>query len=203
MKIIDVKQNTDEWFELRKCKITGSRLKDLVAKRGGRKLGFYELLADRLAVNPDDENAMDRGHRLEEEAIAHFMSTTGKEVVQTGIWISDTNDKIAVSPDGAIKNGSVYPEAVEVKCLSSARHLQALVENKIPDEYQLQVLQYFIVNEFLQTLYFVFYTDRIPSQPMHVIEVDRKDIEDDIEFYYNYEVDTLKEIDELAEKLAF
>ena len=51
MKRLSLEQNTEEWLEWRKGKITGSRLNDIIVKRGtGRKLGFYEVIAERLAV---------------------------------------------------------------------------------------------------------------------------------------------------------
>lgn len=207
MKILkDLEQNSEEWFETRKGKITGSKLKDIVPLRGtAKKIGFYQLLADRLAIEEEGENEdpRERGHRLEPTAIELFSKETGKKVEDIGMCISDENPNIALSPDGLIKNGKKYTEAVEVKCLSSAIHLQVLIEQKLPNEFIAQKLQYFIVNDDLQTLYFVFHDPRITVRPLHYIEVKREDVEKDIEFYKQYQLDTLKEIDELLEDFAF
>lgn len=205
MRIANIDQNTDEWLELRKGKITGSKLKDIVVKRGdGKKIGFYQLIADRLALDPDDEVAMDRGHRLEDEAIEQFEVLHGKKVNKNaGMWFSEDNEDIAVSPDGAIENDGAFTEAVEVKCLASARHIQAIIEDEVPADYELQVLQYFIVNELLQTLYFVFYDPRVIAKPLHVVQVDREDKQHNIEFYKEYQLNTLKEVQREVEKLAF
>ena len=207
MKILDVKQNTPEWIDFRRGKITGSKLKDLVVKRGtGKKDGFYELLAERLAVLDDGISSdRDRGHTLEEEALQLFEDTTGLIVEKDcGMWVSDDNDNIAISPDGAIKDDTgVYSEAIEVKSLSAKNHLRAIVENRIDAGFQLQVLQYFIVNEDLQVLHFVFYDPRVTAKPFHVIDFTREELEGDINLYKQYELDTLKEIDEWVEKLAF
>lgn len=205
MRVVEIDQNTDDWLELRKGKITGSKLKDIVVKRGtGKKVGFYQLIADKLALSPDNELAMDRGHRLEDEAIEKFEELTGKIVnKKAGMWFSEENEDIAVSPDGAIENDGEYTEAVEVKCLASARHLQAIIEDEIPDEYELQVLQYFIVNQELKRLYFVFYDPRVIAKPLHVVEIAREDYEQKIEFYKDYQLTTLKEVDELVAELAF
>ena len=63
------------------ARITGTRLKDLVVKRGtGRKIGFYELIAERIAIPPSGENVMDRGKRLEDEAVERFAKETDLEV---------------------------------------------------------------------------------------------------------------------------
>ena len=61
MKIIDVIQGSDEWLNARKGKIGGTALGDLYSKYGKRKIGFYEVLAGRLAVDPDDEDRRERG----------------------------------------------------------------------------------------------------------------------------------------------
>ena len=198
MKILNSKQNTEIWYSSRLGKITGSKLGDIIVKRGTeRKVGFYQLMADRLSLVEEYEDPMERGHRLEDEAIAEFEEMTRKKVEQVGLCISDENENIALSPDGLIKKGKVYPEAIEIKCLSSARHLQGYFEKKIPKEYLEQVYQYFIVNTDLEKLYFIFYDPRVTVKPIHWVEVNREDVEDDIQFCKDYQEQTLKEIEEL------
>lgn len=190
----------DAWILARRGKITGTRLKDIIVKRGtGKKIGFYELIAERLGIPADGEDAMARGLRLESEAMSRFEKETGKKVNQDlVIWSRDDDVNIAISPDGYIGK----KEAVEVKCLSSARHIQAIIENKIPDEYEYQVLQYFIVNEDLKTLYFVMYDPRIIAKDFVVFEVQRKDVQADVETYLTLERETLSEVIAWTEKLS-
>lgn len=205
MKVTKIQQNTDEWLEVRKGKITGSKLGDILSKRTstGRKLGFYELIADRLAIVEPIENPMDRGHRLEDEALNLFTEETGIELEKGLFCISDENPNMAVSPDGLVKVGDKYPIAVEVKCLNTPRYLQAYFEKKIGSDYDFQVLQYFIVNPDLEILYFVYYDPRVTAKPMHYITVNRFDIEAELELYKAQEIEILKEIDNLVAELAF
>ena len=51
----------------REGKITGSRLKDIIVKRGtGKKIGFYSLIAEKLGIPAEEgETPMERGSRLE------------------------------------------------------------------------------------------------------------------------------------------
>ncbi len=197
-------ETKEEWLLARRAKITGSRLKDIVVKRGnGKKIGFYELIAERLGVPADDENCMDRGTRLEPEAIERFMKETGKKVdTSLVIWERDDNSSIAASPDGYIKNKKKITGAVECKCLASSRHIEAFLTQEIPDEYQMQKLQYFITNDDLQTLYFCFYDPRILVKDFFIIEVHRKDIEADIAFYLKYQQDVLHEVDSIVNHLT-
>lgn len=192
----------EEWLAARRGKITGTRLKDITLKRGeGKKIGFYELIAERLAVESDGEDPMERGLRLEEEAIARFVEVTDK-IVDTSlvIWTRDDNANIAISPDGIVD----VEEAVEIKCLSSARHIEALLTQHIPDEYHFQVLQYFIVNDLLQTLNFCFYDPRIGfGKEFFTITVSRESVQDEVEEYLAHERQVLSEIEEIVTNLTF
>lgn len=195
-------ETKEAWLEGRKGKITGSRLKDIVVKRGtGEKIGYYEMIAERIAQPADDENPMERGTRLEDEAIQMFKDKTGLEVdTSLVIWQRDDNANIAISPDGFIDEEN----AVEVKCLSSAKHIEAYLTKQIPSDYEYQVLQYFIVNDNLQKLYFVMYDPRMPEHlQLHYFEVERETLQDDIETYKQYQIEKLAKIDEIINELTF
>lgn len=192
--------NEDEWLDARRGKITGTRLKDLIVKRGtGYKLGFYEIIAERIAIPANGENVMDRGHRLEVDAVVRFEKETGKEVDKSLVIMHrDDDDNIAYSPDGFIGD----TEDVEVKCLSSARHLQAYLTKEVPGEYWEQVLQGFIVNDKLEKRYILFYDPRMPVD-FFWIEVSREQVQQEVEEYLALERDILKQIDELEKQLTF
>lgn len=194
-------QNKEEWLLARRGKITGTRLKDIFVKRGtGYKIGFYELIAERIGIAPDGENVMDRGLRLENEAMERFMKETGKKVdMSLVMWVRDEDENIAISPDGFIGK----TEAVEVKCLSSARHIEAWHTQQVPDEYSMQSVQYFIVNDKLKKLYFCFYDPRIPSKDFFVIEITRDDVQPFVDEYLEYERKTLVEANKIINQLTF
>lgn len=178
MKKHNIDQRTDEWHQLRKGKITGTTLKSILGTPKARQEALYEIVAERLTVGIDDEeNAMERGNRLEPDAIAIFELETGKEVERTGFCEDDSNPMIANSPDGLIGED----EAIEIKCPGGKNYVKMWLTNEVPDEYFWQVIQYFVVNEKLEKLYFVGYNPDIPIHPMHIIEVKREDIKLDIE----------------------
>lgn len=195
-------QNKEDWLIARRGKITGSRLKDIVVKRGtSEKIGFYELIAERLATTPEDENPMDRGIRLEDEAIQKYREKTGLEIdTSLVIWEREDNPSIAISPDGIVgKSG-----AIEVKCLSSARHIEAKITGKYPKDYHEQIIQYFVVNDGLEVLHFVMYDPRMPQHLQLIdFQIFRFDIEEEIKEMHEYEINKLKEIDEIINQLTF
>lgn len=195
-------ESKEEWLEARKTRITGSRLKDIVVLRGNeKKIGFWELLAERLCIEDgQDENPMQRGTDLESEAIKAFEEYEGKTVnTDLVIWTRDDNESIAISPDGYIEE----TEAVECKCLASARHLEAYFTKKVPKDYWFQVLQYFIVNEKLELLHFVMYDPRIPQKPYFKITIERSTVQDEVNEYLEYQKKILEEVNKLANELSF
>ena len=179
----NIDQKTDQWHHLRKGKITGTTLKAIMGTPKARQEALYETIAERLTVGVDTEyeNPMDRGTRLEPDAIAVFELETGLSVERVGFSESDKNSQIANSPDGLIKNeqGEMIG-AVEAKCMGGKNHVKMWLTNRVPEEYEWQVVQYFIVNEKLEKLYFIGYNPDIPVHPLHIIEVHRDQMESNI-----------------------
>lgn len=193
-------ENEEDWKQARLGKVTGTRLKDLVVKRGtARKLGFYELIAERLAIPDGYDNPMERGKALEKDAIRRFEQETGKKI-EDGlvIWTRDDNDSIAISPDGYTED---LKEAVEVKCLGSAYHIKAIIENKIPSDYDEQIIQYFIVNDDLETLYFVMYDPRLVKDYISFV-VTRDEVASIVSEYIELERTTLEEVERYVNELS-
>jgi hypothetical protein len=199
MKILDVTQGSDEWRNFREEKISGTKIGKLFAK--SRKAGeiydtekpnlqFYEILAERLSVGAADAisatEAMERGIALENEAIAAAAEKLGLDVddvvMDCGVWVSDEDEHWICSPD-AHQSSDKPKWAMEVKCLSAANHVKAIVENKIPSDYHPQVLNYFLVNPDLKTLYFVMYDPRflVEDLQLKIFPVWRKDVIQDVE----------------------
>lgn len=207
-------ESREKWMEGRLGKITGTRLDKIVVKKGtGKKIGFYELIAERLSVTEEDfegyipnETPMDRGTRLQKFAIDRFSKETGKKINEELVmWAREDNDKIAISPDAIIvdDNGEFGgEEAIECKCLASSRHIEAFLNNEIPDEYRMQIIQYFCVNDDLKKMYMVFYDPRIPAKDFFYLTIDRKDVQEEVEQYLEYQIKTLQEVDKIVNSLS-
>lgn len=197
-------EKREDWLASREGKITGTGLGELVVKRGdGKKMYFYELIATRLTVKSEEvenETPMERGTRLEPEAIARFAKETGKEVdTSLVLCVREDNQNISYSPDALVTE----EEDVEAKCLSSAHHIKVLLTQEIPSEYEFQVLQGFIVNDKLQKRNVVFFDPRIGyGKDYFVIEVNREDVQEDIDKYLQYQRDTLEEINNIVGELT-
>lgn len=92
-------------------------------------------------------------------------------------------------------------EAVEIKAMGGKNHVKMWLTNKVPDEYEWQVVQYFVVNENLKKLYFVGYNPDIPVHPLHIIEVKREDIALDIENARKSQEAFLQEVDSILQTI--
>lgn len=217
MRVIQIEQNSEAWFEYRLGKVTGSKAKDVAPKANGagKRDGFWHLLAEKVAERPDGEPDDDRGHRLENVALAEFSMRTRIPVnTEPGMWVSDDDDDIAVSPDGVVDNGNPIPNlACEVKCLSSAKHLKYVITHLraikndkkytpfkyVPSEFRAQLVQYFVVNDDLEKVYFIFFDDRVSIErlSLHFIEIRRTAISDLIDNQKNMQLETLDEVNGL------
>lgn len=200
-------ETKEGWLNARLGKSTGSRAKDMLPGRdGGVKKGWYELVAESLvgaAALVDEENAMDRGNRLEPEAIARFVEETGKKVdTSLLMWVREDDERIAISPDGVIGKTA----AVEAKCLNAASHIEARITGKIPKNtagYDEQATQYFVVNDKLKVLYFIFYDPRFPKGlDFFHIEIKRKDGKEQIEAQLEAQRNALKWVRDTVNKLT-
>ena len=229
MRIVELDQNSEEWMEYRKGKSGGSAFGKMY-KINGRTNSelrdqFFTMLAERVARPMTPNDYMDkvpdgvafswavRGHILEPDAAKAFELKTGLVLEDGKVWASDDTynsyvspDRVIVSPDGKIK------EAVEIKCPSSEKVLKVWWDKMhlkdgesdfwaIPsNEYKAQVLKYFMINDDLETLYWVVYTDLIPKLELQILEIKRLDVISWIEDAKMVEKHYLEELDE-AEKL--
>lgn len=193
------------WLDARRGRVTGSRLKDIEPKKNGeKKIEFYKVLSERL-LDPGyqdhkDENAMQRGNRLEDKALDLYRKQEMREISnELELWHRIDNEWMAVSPDGVTPDRT---GAVEVKCLNPARHLEVLLTNTIPEEYEYQGYQYFIVNDKLKWVDFCFYEPRLRiADKFFIKRVNRADVLAKLEAIAVMERDQLAQIEEIAKRL--
>ena len=216
MKIQQYEKNSQEWLNDRVKRITGTKLKDLIVKRGtGKKKGFYQLIADRLAKPkvqsgfiPEgyeiEDNPMARGHRLESDAIKVFKDLMHNLTIDDTpvLCISDENDNMAYSPDALIyDNDPLIPiGTVEVKCLDGANHIEALITKDYSD-FEYQIIQGFIVNPKQEYAYLVYYNPDLTHKQMHYILITRDEVKEKITEIQEYQNMTLTEVEDWTNKI--
>ena len=177
---------------------------------------IYKLIAQRIAkpINPNDYtlpegatySAMLRGQILEEEARKLISEKLGKQIIPGRVWQSEENEYMICSPDGEIVDDTgKVSEAVEIKCLDSWKVVKAYYEKRPPLEYEAQIIQYFLVNENLQKLYFCIYSDVFtnPDLGLQIFELKREDYREKIELTGRVQNATLGLVEREVQKLMF
>lgn len=176
MKIHNVEQGSQAWFDLRLGVPSASRFKDLLTNTGkpsaSSKPYMHELLAERLSgkrFDGFDTFHMKRGRDLEPEAADVF--SFQKDLVCREIGFV-TNDDITVgcSPDRLTEDSGL-----EIKCPMHTTHIKYLLDYKndgaMPSEYYAQVQGTMWLMDF-QDYWFMSYH---PDLPNLIIKVQRDD----------------------------
>lgn len=181
MEIHDVQQGSVEWLELKRGRVTGTRLKEVMGKKSDSLM--YEMIAEKYEPLEDYQSSeMSNGVLWEPWAIDKYQEVTGQIVKEVGFITK--GDDIGLSPDGLIG----VKKAIEVKSPSLKKHIEYIVSNKLPAEYKWQVVHYFLVIDELESLDFVSYNPKFPLKELHIVTITRAELE--------------KEIQEAKEKLA-
>lgn len=134
-------QRSEGWFADRCGKVTASRIKDIGAKPvKGKKYNALTLtiLSERITSVQEEtptSKAMQWGIDQEENAIAAYENETGNFVKGTGLIDHPVIKLSGASPDGLVN----LDGQIEVKCPSTATHLNTLLTKEIPVEYIPQI----------------------------------------------------------------
>lgn len=197
--IITKFKDEQEWLDGRVGKITGTKLKEILVKRGTKpKIGFYRLIAERVAI-PFEGDYMARGKELESEALERYEKETGTKLIKDlVIWSREDEPSISFSPDGYTKNEKIV---VDAKCLSSERHIEALITGEIPSDLHDQVVQAFCVNDKLQEFHMVFYDPLIPKD-YFVLKATRKELKEEIAEDLKYQREMLKKVEQIVRDIT-
>lgn len=171
MQILNLEQNTEEWFQARRGIPTASSFSKIVTPaKGERSLSsktyMYELIAEKLgATNDSFSNSWtERGHELEDMARSTFEFLHDLEVKQVGMIKTD-DGLIGCSPDGLIGEDG----GLEIKCPKSSTHVKYMLEGVLPREYKTQVQGSLMVSE-RKYWYFMSYH---PELDPFIIKVER------------------------------
>ena len=134
-----MEQGTEEWRLARCCKVTASRVADIIAKtKSGystsRANYMAELICERLTGRPTEgfvSSAMQHGIATEPEARAAYEGAIGALALEVGFVPHNTISMAGASPDGLVGDGGL----VEIKCPMTATHIDTLLSGFVPNKY--------------------------------------------------------------------
>jgi putative phage-type endonuclease len=159
-------QGSPEWHEIRRGKVTASRVADLIAKtKSGpatsRANYMAELLCERMTgeTQPFFSNAaIQWGTEKEPEARAAYCFHTDNDVSEIAFVDHPTIGMAGASPDGLIGDDGL----LEIKCPNTATHLDTLASGKPAGKYVTQ-MQWQMACTGRQWCDFASYDPRLPE----------------------------------------
>ena len=168
MKIYNFEQRTEDWYNIRKGKMTASNAETIIANGKGLETYIYNLMAEYYS-SAEKENYinadMQRGIDLEPEARLEFEFYTDLDVQEVGFI--EYNDFIGVSPDGLIGDDGL----IEIKCPNDSIYFKLLLSNNIKPEYIAQMqMQMYVTDR--QYCYFVSYNPNF-EKSLYIKKINR------------------------------
>ena len=138
-----MEQKSPEWFAARCGKVTASRVADIVAKTktgysASRENYLAQLVCERMTGKPAESysnSAMQWGTDQEPFARAAYEAAKDILVQEVGFVVHPNIENAGASPDGLVGEFGL----VEIKCPNTATHIQTLLDQKVPDKYNIQM----------------------------------------------------------------
>jgi putative phage-type endonuclease len=138
-----IEQGTPEWLELRRGKVTASRVADILAKTktgasASRQNYLIELALQRTTktIEPSYTNAaMEWGTAIEPQARVAYEVKTNNFVDQVPFIDHPTIQGFGCSPDGLVGKDGL----LEIKCPNSATHWEYFKAKEPPKKYFIQM----------------------------------------------------------------
>ena len=137
-----MEQRSAEWHAARLGKVTASKVADVVARTrtgyaASRANYMAQLVCERLTGKPTEgfsNAAMEWGVEQEAAARDAYSARVGELVTEVGFIDHPTIKMAGASPDGIVGAG-----IVEIKCPSTATHIEYLFEREPPQKYFYQM----------------------------------------------------------------
>lgn len=145
-KLIQVEQGSAEWKELRRGRITASRMGDVLAGKDTRRYIDYrmQLALELLGHKEDEEQAkwMRHGKEMEPHIRSAYEFKTGYAVTNDVFCISGKYDWLGCSPDGLVLPD--HDRAIEIKSREKMSTYETVLAKqrrlgKIDSNYRAQV----------------------------------------------------------------
>jgi putative phage-type endonuclease len=162
-----MEQRTDEWFKSRLGKVTASRIADVVARTrtgyaASRTNYMAQLVCERLTGKQAESfsnAAMEWGVEQEGPARDAYSAKVGELVTEVGFISHPTIPMAGASPDGLVGNNG----CVEIKCPSTATHIEYLFDRDPPQKYFYQ-MQWQMACTGTEWCDWVSYDPRLPAE---------------------------------------
>jgi hypothetical protein len=182
----DVDQNSDEWFELRLGKVTGSNLSKIMANYGNafgdpaRKYAVQlalEQITKQKSVNGFSSEHTERGHAQEPIARMCYENEYFCEIKNGGFFCWG---KYGDSPDGLVGSDVV----IEIKSVIASVHYDTLKRGAFDPSYKWQLVGHIDCTERDYCHFVSFCADFPEGKQIAVFQLDRDDFKDELKMLH-------------------
>ena len=196
MKVINIDQGSDQWHEERSTCVTGTRIQSALGAQykktkafTGWKLGnkdvqhtlLCELVSEKqsiLEIYDFQTDAMARGTELEPLSVESASKAMGVKFEECGMLQHDTLEHFKFSPDAVCYEGGVIVGGYETKSKMGKKHIEYILDNKVPNEHFWQCLCPMIMDDCVKWWAFGHYDDRNHINDLFVTKINREDYEE-------------------------
>jgi putative phage-type endonuclease len=143
MKIINCEQQSEEWFNCRKLKMTSSKAQAIGNNGTGLQSYIYEIVAEYYSSSEKEHFSnehTERGNELEPTARDMYELETGNKVEQVGFI--EMNKYSGGSPDGLVGEDGL----IEIKCVEDKKYFKLLVDKEEITDYDWQIQMNLLVS---------------------------------------------------------
>jgi len=121
----EIIQGSDEWFEIRKRKLTGSHATSIAANGKGLITYCKEIVIDLIRITERNNfisKDMERGNLLEPTARNAYEFEKGVKIKEVGFIENSKYENVGISPDGLINDDG----GIEIKARNDIKHFSLL-----------------------------------------------------------------------------
>ena len=195
----DIEQRTADWFEIRRGKVTASRVSDVMAKTktgysASRENYMAELVIQRITGHVEEgytNAAMQWGIDQEPLARAAYEAKNSVLVDEVGFIPHPTIEWAGASPDGLVGEGML-----EIKCPNPATTIETWLTETVPAKYFAQ-MQFQMACANRPWCDYVVYDPRMPQN----LQLFVKRVERDNKFIADMEAEIIKFLGEVSDRV--
>ena len=125
MKIYRMPQRSDEWFDIRKGKMTASNAQAIAVGGKGLETYVYSILAEKYSNNRDSYINSDIERGIEQEEQARMTYEIENEEVDT-VGFLELDEYVGCSPDGLVGDDG----GLEIKCPNNVNYFKLMLEKE-------------------------------------------------------------------------
>ena len=136
-----MEQRSEEWFEIRKGKMTASHAQAIATNGKGLVTYIREKMCSLYSTSEDvgyTNSAMENG--IEQEKVAKMLYEFESDKTVTDVGFVVYNDYVGCSPDGFADDG-----LIEIKCPTDKVYFNLLLDKKIDSKYEWQMQMQMLV----------------------------------------------------------